>query len=306
MHIGSLLGALSPLFTGETPFGHMALIEPSLALPGPALAPLEGQASSRLPPRAEPADPDFSNPARQEGRSQRNDGHNPTAKVGIAVAPTRHELEHSPVVYGAEVSGSRGESLAGTLPGAWTQFEARQVGSGNLFADFFVNQAEGQSSVSIEQIGVDNRISGSQASGRSSVFIAQIGDLHTATITQSGRSNDLVLVQQISTNRAVMLQAGTDGALTLAQEGRGNKASILQLGDHNVGKIQQLGSENLVLVRQSGEAGTISVSQKGLGQFAEIIQAGGSRNSASVVQNSDFSAAVISQSGSSNYAQIIQ
>lgn len=287
MHIGSLLGALSSVLTAETSFGHMALIEPSLALPGLA-------------------DPIFLNPAHQEESWQSNAGLTAGANVVIAFTSTSNDLKHSPVVYGAEISHDRVGSVAPTVSGGWTPFETRQPGNPNLFGNIFSSQAADQSSVSIEQIGADNRIAGSQGGDRSSVFIAQIGDLHTATIVQSGRNNDLVLVQQITTNRAVLSQSGTDGALALAQDGEGNSASILQLGAKNVAEIHQLGNDNLVLVRQSGEAGAISVSQKGLGQFVEVIQASGTRNSVSVIQNSNFSTAFVSQSGSLNYAQINQ
>ena len=305
MHISSLLGALSPLLTGETSAGHMVLIEPGLVLPGPASAPLEAHTSTP-PIQSRPADPDPSNPALQEAHSFRKAGHNPTAQVGIAITPTKYELEHTPVVFDVEVSAGRGDSVTKAPPGAWTQFEARQAGSENLFAEFVFSGPRAQSSVSVEQIGSDSKIAGSQAGERNLVFIAQIGDLHSATIAQSGRNNDLVLVQQISTNRAALLQSGTDGTLTLAQEGQENKADIMQLSAHNFGKFHQWGSENQILVRQSGEANSISVSQKGLGQFVEIIQASGSRNSVSVVQNSDFSVATVSQIGAANFAQVIQ
>lgn len=287
MHIGSVLGVLSPFLTAEASFGHMALIEPRLALPGLV-------------------DPIFLNAAQLEERSQSNDGLIPDANVGIAFTSTSYDLKHRPVVHGAEISLDRVGSAAPTVSGGWTQFETRQAGNTILFDDIFVSQAVDQSSVSIEQIGADSGISGSQAGDRSSVFIAQIGDLHTATITQSGRNNDLVLVQQIRTNRAVLSQSGTDGALALAQDGEKNSANILQFGDKNVADIHQLGSGNLVLVRQSGEAGEISISQKGLGQFVEVMQASGTRNSVLVIQNSNFSTAFVSQSGSLNYAQINQ
>ena len=305
MHISSLLGALSPLLTGETSAGHRVLIEPGLALPGPASAPLEAHTSTP-PAQSRPADPDPANPARQQARSYGKASLNPTAQVGVSYTPTKYEIVHTPVVFDVEVRADRGDSVTQAPPGAWTQFEARQAGSENLFADFVFSGPPSQSSVNVEQIGSDSEIAGSQAGARNLVFIAQIGDLHSATIAQSGRNNDLVLVQQISTNRAALLQSGTDGTLTLAQEGQENKADIVQLGDHNIGKIQQWGSENQILVRQSGEANSISVSQKGLGQFVEIIQASGSRNSVSVIQNSDFSVATVSQIGAGNFAQVIQ
>lgn len=181
--------------------------------------------------------------------------------------------------------------LAPTGVAAQNQTNISSTGSSNAVTTD--QSATTGASITVEQIGNNNRVEATQESSNASLVASADGDAQTQIVVQRGLTDNQASLEGIGyDNYADLIQDGTAGSniASLVQAGSGNQAimnqyalggvnSILlgQYGNNNLAELTQNGSDNDIQLQQNGDNNAAAVTQNGNGLNFGLTQNGGAQ-----------------------------